>query len=91
MDLMSFLLPQQYAFCSWGHVTKFFRENSYTMGYNLKNARNGKKWKSVKAVFTKENTCLCSSNFWQIDHSFATLNVPCMKEELNAVHGRWYA
>jgi len=33
--------PQQ-ALCSWGHVTKFFLEKFYIMGYNLKTARNGK-------------------------------------------------
>ena len=30
------------ALCSWVHVTTFFPEHFYTIGYNLKNARNGK-------------------------------------------------
>ena len=41
-------------------------------------------------VFTKENTNnLFSSNSWQIDFSSATLSVPRIKEELDAVDGRW--
>ena len=30
---------QERIVCSWGHVTNFFLENFYIMGYNLKNAR----------------------------------------------------
>ena len=28
--------------CSWGHVTKILLKIFYAMGYNYKNARNGK-------------------------------------------------
>ena len=48
-------LNTEQALCSWGHMTKFFLENFYIMGYNLiKNARNGKsaskipKWPSLR-------------------------------------------
>ena len=32
----------QWALCSWGHVATIFLKIFYIMGYNLKNARNGK-------------------------------------------------
>ena len=44
------------ALCSWGHENKSFPENFYIMGYNFKNARNGKsaskipKWPSVSPL-----------------------------------------
>ena len=44
------------ALCSWGHVTKFFQENFYIMGYNLKNARNERSaskillWPSLRSL-----------------------------------------
>ena len=39
---------EQLALYSWGHMTKFFVENFYFMGYNLKNARNGKSASKIK-------------------------------------------
>ena len=49
----------QWALCSWGHVTSIFLKIFYIMGYNLKNARNGKsiseipKWQSLKSLALK--------------------------------------
>ena len=58
-NLQKTLRKKQYAFCSWGHVTNFFQENFYIMGYNLKKARNGKspskmpKWLSLNHLELK--------------------------------------
>ena len=37
----------------WGHVIKYFLENFYTMGYNLKNARNGKSASKIPTKMAK--------------------------------------
>ena len=50
---------RQQALCRWGYVTKFFLENFYILGYNLKNARNKKgaskipKWPSLRPLALK--------------------------------------
>ena len=49
----------QWALCTWGHVTTIFLKIFYIMGYNLKNARNGKsiskipKWQSFRSLALK--------------------------------------
>ena len=49
----------KWALCSWGHVTTIFLKIFYIMGYNLKNARNGKsilkipKWQSLRSLALK--------------------------------------
>ena len=54
-----YLTRNQWALCSWGHVTTIFLKIFYTMGYNLKNARNGKsiskipKWQSLRSLALK--------------------------------------
>ena len=50
---------KQWALGSWGHVTTIFLKIFYIMGYNLKNARNGKsiskilKWQSLWSLASK--------------------------------------
>ena len=50
--------------CSWGHVTTIFQKIFYIMGYNLKNARNGKsiskipKWQSLRSLAYLRNDIL---------------------------------
>ena len=50
------LVEDQWALCSWGHMTTIFLKIFYIMGYNLKNARNGKsilkipKWQSLRSL-----------------------------------------
>ena len=50
----------KWALCSWGHVTTIFIKIFYIMGYNLKNARNGKsiskipKWQSLRSLALKK-------------------------------------
>ena len=48
--------PEEWALCSWGHVTTIFLKIFYVMGYNLKNVRNGKniskipKWHNLRLL-----------------------------------------
>ena len=49
----------EWALCSWGHMTTISLKIFYIMGYNLKNARNGKsiskipKWLSLRSLALK--------------------------------------
>ena len=53
------VLGREWALCRWGHVTTIFLKIFYIMGYNLKNARNGKsiskitKWQSLRSLALK--------------------------------------
>ena len=55
----------EYALCGWGHVTTFFLENLYIMGYNLKNTRNGKSSSKIPKWPSLWPPSLGNKNLWQ--------------------------
>ena len=55
--MLACFIASERALCSWGHMTTIFLKIFYIMGYNLKNARNGKsmlpKWQSLRSPASK--------------------------------------
>ena len=55
---------RKWALCSWGHVTTICLKIFYIMGYNLKNARNGKSISKIPKRQSLRSLALKNETLW---------------------------